>query len=177
MARRRVARTRRRRRRTGSSSGDRKPQFVWGTITAASSVNWQSTLVQIPLLNILTGGTKVLEILKVTVARLSGSNLNNFALGAKNYQGFSNTTYTPTIAAQDKGFFTCFVLGGTENVREFDLTDDAGNGMLYPAQVVYVNNSCSTSGDTFQIKFLYRIKNATLPEYVGVINQYTITST
>lgn len=174
MARRRA--TRKRRRRVGGTS-DKKPQFLNVTVGNNSTSTWTSTIGEVPLLNILNGGTKVLEILKIYMNRIGGSNASFMCFGSRNLQGVTQASYTAALMAQDKAFIAAMQTSGTENYREIDLTDENGNGQLYPAQQIFTNvaNGAGTA-DFWKISFLYRIKNATMQEYVGIINQYVVTN-
>lgn len=173
----RARRTRKRRtRKSGSSStGDKKPQWVSGTVAnGTTTTSWVSSIVEIPLINILTGGTKVLEILKIQINRVTGNNTKILGLGSRNLSGVTTDSYPALNAARDKSFFQYGVITA-ENNWEWDLTDENGNGMLYPAQQIYLNMSCDTAANAIKVSFLYRIKNATMPEYVGIINQFIVT--
>lgn len=175
MPRRRASR-RKRSRRTARGGGDKKPQYLNATLSVPASGTWSSTIAEVPLLNILTGGTKVLEILKVHVNRYGGStNTAQVAIGSKNLNGASSGTYTFQNATADRAFMVTLAMNGTNLYYDLDLTDENGNGMLYPAQQFYVNANVSTNGDGMKVSILYRIKNATLQEYVGIINQYVVT--
>lgn len=177
MPRRRAVRRRRRTRRSSTAGGDKKPQFLNTAISCASTTTWATTLGEVPLLNILSGGTKVLEILKVLVSRISGSNIGTFAIGSRSLSQVTTTTYpnNTTAYATDRVWLLTGQWPAGDNYREYDLTDQNGNGQLYPAQQIAVN-MVGTSGEVYSFRFLYRIKNASMQEYVGIINQYVASS-
>lgn len=173
MPRRRTTKRRRRTRKSGAT-GDRKPQYLTGNVTTSGAGFYASTLMEIPLLNILTGGTKVIELLKLDIQRMSGANQASFAFGARNLNGISTSTYPYTNAALDKAFFANCIINAGNNNYSFDFTDEAGNGQLYPAQQIFATANGS-GPENWQVRILYRIKNASLAEYVGIINQYVVT--
>lgn len=175
MPRRRRA-TRKRRTRRSGTTGDKKPQFL-NVVSGATPGNnvWYSSLAEAPLLNILTGGTKVIELLKIQINKIGAASLMNFAIGSRN---LNNTNFASFSVAQshiDKAFVVTTQMATTENYREIDLTDENGNGQLYPAQQIYVNIGQANQGDYVKVSFLYRIKNASMSEYIGIINQYVVT--
>jgi hypothetical protein len=172
MPRRPRARRRRRTKKTGGT-GDKKPQFLNTAVSATSTTTWATTLGEVPLLNILSGGTKVLEILKIFVSRVSGSNIASFCIGSRSLSGVTTTVYpNNSIAyATDRVWLLTGQWPAAENYREYDLTDENGNGQLYPAQQIAVNLTGGAS-EVYSFRFLYRIKNASMPEYIGIINQY-----
>jgi hypothetical protein len=163
--------TRKRRTRKSGTTGDRKPQYLTGTVSCAGTAVYATTILEVPLLNILSGGTKVLEILKIELNRTSGSNQVQIALGSRALSGVSTTTYPYTNVGADRVWFANTIINAGANSFTFDLTDEAGNGQLYPAQQVAFN-ILGTATEQFQVRLLYRIKNASMSEYVGVINQY-----
>lgn len=173
MPRRRAVRRRRRTRKT--TGGDKQPQYVFGNTTGLGVNTYASTILEVPLLNILTGGTKVLEILKIDIQRMSGSGQALFAIGSRNLNNVATSTYAYSSVGNDRSFFANTIINSGNNTYSFDLTDEAGRGQLYPAQQVLVN-MLATAGEIWQTRILYRIRNATMPEYVGIINQYVVTN-
>lgn len=168
--------TRKRRTRRSGTTGDKKPQFL-NVVSIATPGNnvWYSTLGEIPLLNILSGGTKVIELLKIQITKVGGNSILNYAIGSRNLNNTAFGTFSVAQSHLDKAFVVTGLLNTTELYREIDLTDENGNGQLYPAQQIFVNIGQSTNGDYVKVSFLYRIKNASMSEYIGIINQYVVT--
>lgn len=174
MPRRRATR-RKRRTRKSSGGGDKKPQFLNATGNFASTTNWATTIAEIPLLNILTGGTKVIEVLKVQISKYQGTSTLHYAIGSRNLNSVSLGTYSIESSFTDKAFMIAGQMGSSEAYREIDLTDENGNGQLYPAQQFFINGVAGSANQGFKFSFLYRIKNASMMEYIGIINQYVVT--
>src|SRR3546814_274171 len=59
----------------------------------------------------------------------------------------------------------------TSRVTEFDLTDGSGRGILVATDTIYLNINTINTGriNYVHAKILYRLKNVTLQEYVGIV--------
>jgi len=59
----------------------------------------------------------------------------------------------------------------TSRVTEFDLTDGSGRGILVATDSLYLNLNTVNTGriNYVNAKIIYRLKNVTLQEYVGIV--------
>src|SRR3546814_10822105 len=59
----------------------------------------------------------------------------------------------------------------TSRVNEFDLTDGSGRGILVATDSLYLNLNTVNTGriNYVHAKIIYRLKNVTLQEYVGIV--------
>src|SRR3546814_5469238 len=59
----------------------------------------------------------------------------------------------------------------TSRVNEFDLTDGSGRGILVATGSLYLNLNTVNTGriNYVHAKIIYRLKNVTLQEYVGIV--------
>lgn len=170
-----------------SRNGDKKPQTLtirWST--DAANV-WKATLAEIPLLGIMQGTTRVIEVLKVRSEMLVGPFTERMAIsmGSASYGGQSSLS--PGLGGLDNVgldrrnfYFDLFQWNAMgEGSRTTDFSDANGNGMLYPAQA-FIVNAAQTSGAVLAsvgaMYITYRIKTASLEEYIGIINQFTVTT-
>lgn len=179
---RRVASKKRKRRSTSNSvAGDYFPEELVAFIATSDNVNWKSTLLQVPLLNLpeRAGKARVLEFIKIATndGATGGSNSSTvWTIGSVNYgNGQTATTVPPLQAMTDR---RNFISGrGAVAVDEMvELTDQAGRGVLYPAQSIYINmmsNANLTANTVFRL--FYRVKYVGLAEYIGIMNQYMVT--
>lgn len=179
---RRVASKKRKRRASsGASLGmDKYPEELQAVITAASITSWASTLIQVPLLNLpeRAGKARVLEFVKIQTndAIQSGSNAPVvWTMGSVNYGNGQTTTTVPVSQALSdrRNFINGRAAASVDEMIE--LTDQAGNGLLYPAQSIYINAVGSTATGAVNFRIFYRIKYVGLNEYIGIMNQYLVT--
>jgi hypothetical protein len=159
---------------------DKYPEELIAQATAGGAVNWVSTLVQVPLLNLpeKAGKARVLEFIKIQTndAVQAGSNSAIvWTIGSVNYGNGQTVTTVPVNQAMTdrRNFISGRAAIGIDEYAE--LTDQAGNGMLYPAQSVYINVVGASGTGAVTFRLFYRIKYVALAEYIGIMNQYLVT--
>lgn len=146
--------------------------------TTANNTHWASSRLEVPLLNLPnTGGqAKSIELISVDVTHVGNTHDDIvYAIGALNLSGVQLTEYSIAAAFVDKRIALCGRTGTSATILE-DLTDDNGNGILYPAQSLYVNiHSTANAARTMNFRIMYRIVSTNMTEYVGIMNQYVVT--
>lgn len=179
---RRVASKKRKRRASGTQVGnDKYPEELVAQVASAGNTNWVSSLVQVPLLNLpeRAGKARVIEFIKVATndgTQAGSGAIAVWAIGSVNYGNGQTTTTVPTNQAMTdrRNFISGRAAIGVDEMVE--LTDQAGNGMLYPAQSIYINVVGATaSASSTVFRLFYRIKYVSLAEYIGIMNQYLVT--
>jgi hypothetical protein len=177
---------------SGARSKSGQPLSVL-TITA-NTVNgsWESSYVDLPLLNIIHNHN-AMEVYKVEISTET-TTAQTFAFGARNLSGTTYSDYGLQDTFDDKSFFFQTKLGsppmsaiasgnatpGIPDTKVFDLTDDTGHGMLYPAQRIYMNFVAPTleaEGSTETVaRVYYRLRTLTPVQQLAVINQYVVSN-
>lgn len=179
---RRVASKKRKRRASSSNvGGDNFPEELVASVNTTGNTNWVSTLVQVPLLNLpeRAGKARVLEFIKVaTNDGASGVSLSAvvWAIGSVNYGAGQTQTTVPIVQAitDRRNFISGRAAIGNDEMVE--LTDQAGRGVLYPAQSIYINVAGVANNTAVTVfRLFYRVKYVGLSEYIGIINQYLVT--
>lgn len=174
-------------------SGDVNPQtMILNDVkqSANDTTTLAGTGLPIPRLPIQKGRSLVMEILKVTFIKP----LIGFVAGTSTWLSLVLTT-NPNAADTDTigngvgiGFFrdprtiaqwsvtnvsnaapTSFQENDT--VKEFDLTDEAGHGYLVATDNLYFGvSSLNTASQNYGVcKVLYRFKDVSLEEYIGIV--------
>lgn len=168
-------------------TGDVNPQYFTlpaNTQTAANTYIEAVIPTPIPRNRVSGGKATVMEILKVyfnlpeadTNNAAGGSNLvasAHLATRALAAVSFQNPA---TFAYREKnmrGAFTAAGTYGTVNHEpyEVDLTDGAGHGILVATDNIYFGfNTIGYAGvGSAACKILYRMKNVTVEEYIGIV--------
>lgn len=178
---RRRARARRRRRSTaGITRIDKEPQIL--QLAIQPTAGWKSTKVEVPLFNIFgqigkggSGKAICLEILQVDFQSDTGAQEDPtaFFIGARD---LNDSTETISALYSDRSFFSTWNSGAL-TFNQLDYTDEAGHGLLYPSQAIFVNaQSASLTPPTWSVRIMYRIVSVGLSEYIGLVNQYLVTA-
>lgn len=132
-----------------------------------------------------SGKATVMEILKVFVRITNFQFIANVAETLQSaYMMFgtrdalSNNLEPAIFAGFDKYRHGAFTAGGTYSqideatVECWDCTDGAGHGFLMASDYFYVNvdtNGMTPALGDFYFKILYRFKNVSMQEYVGIV--------
>ena len=168
-------------------TGDVSPQWM-SFVATQSAADTTTTITQaIPVQRQNNRGlAQVLEVLKVLferpslVAGASATEANDFFAITLSTSSFGTTATTlaePRVFAGDslQAQFA-FTAAGTyymehPRVVMYDLTDGAGHGVLVATDNIYAQVSSVTTGatNTYRIKILYRWKNVSLQEYIGIV--------
>lgn len=158
-------------------TGDVNPQFLSFQAVQAVANTTISGEVPLPIQRLQTRGeAQVVEVLKVYFT--SGNNDPNdysyeVAISTKNFGSVAPGFADPTVFAAYQ-HSTQFTVSGTTDIDHpfvLDLTDGAGHGILIGTDKIYWNafSNGLTSVLTMDVKILYRFKNVSVIEYVGIV--------
>ena len=134
----------------------------------------------------LSGKAQVMEALKVSIVMPNFGAIASAAEAVDNFSLFLSTTSFGTtattwseprvFAGEVRSNTGAFTAAGTysnyeRNMVEQDLTDGAGHGVLIATDNIFAQLSSSGTGltSTARIKILYRWKNVSLQEYIGIV--------
>jgi hypothetical protein len=95
--------------------------------------------------------------------------LGRFGLGTKSSTGANDMEIGQSHVIYSVPYGT-----GQYDSGIIDLTDGAGHGIIFAGQNLYLTNSPTTTngsnaGESFKARILYRWKNVSLTEYIGVV--------
>jgi len=163
-----------------NGGGDKYPQEIIFNTPASSNTTWVSVGVEIPLLN-LPGATantaRVIEILEIEYIPLVSAVSPSFAaVSSVDYGGQTVSNFPVSSVAQDirnVSFRNCPILGAADTNIVDDLTVK-DKGVLFPGPTIFVNLPSGATGNSFNIRIMYRVKNVSNIEYIGLVNQYLI---
>lgn len=168
-------------------TGDVSPQYYTlpqNTLSAANTYTEGTIPTPIPRNRISNGKATVMEILKVYF-NLPEADANNTAGGSVISAQAQLTTRSLTAMQQNspsvfahcekmmRGAFTAAGSYATAIADPFiwDATDGAGHGVLVATDNIYFG--CFTAGFTaaqsFNARILYRMKNVSVEEYIGIV--------
>lgn len=171
---------------------DVNPQFLSGSLTLSAANTATELTLGTPIVRVGQGANSsrsvIMEILKLWVEM---PNVDQDAAGAtgRAMQFSMSTTSsggTPSIfslanprclASIEDNFRNAFTAAGTgllffnSNPREVDFTDGAGHGVLVATDNIFLqaNTSNQAGAATFNFKILYRFKEVSLVEYIGIV--------
>lgn len=168
-------------------SGDVNPQYFTlpqNTLSAANTYTEGTIPTPIPRNRISGGKATVMEILKVYF-NLPESDSNNAAAGSVIIAQCQLTTRSLAAMAQNnpavfahceklmRGAFTAAGTYGTAYLDPWvwDCTDSAGHGVLIATDNIFfgANTVGFTAAQAFNARLLYRMKNVTVEEYIGIV--------
>lgn len=168
-------------------SGDVNPQwFTLPPIACSAANTFTETLTPLPVqrFNQKSGKSLVLEVLKVqiffpewdanpaaggnvAVAAYQLGTISQTAVNAGNPQNIisANRTWRGAFTAAGSYF------GTSENPFTLDLTDGDGHGLLVATDSIFqdVITSSFAGAASFNARILYRWKQITLQEYIGIV--------
>lgn len=168
-------------------TGDVSPQWLSFSATQSGADATTTTTQSIPVQRQNNRGiAQVMEVLKVifNTTALPASATVTETLDAINV--FLTTTSfgtTPTTASEPRVFAfsaqasrSAFTAGGTyftaiPQIQEFNCNDGAGHGILVATDNIFAQVSSTATGNTntAHIKIMYRWKNVSLQEYIGIV--------
>lgn len=172
------------------TGGTRDVSPQWLTFTATeSAADTTTTITQsIPVQRLPHGSmAQVMEVLKVAAfvtalpAFASATEVQDSESLYLSTKTFSTTTTNFGEATVFAGFNIsqrgAFTAAGTYGMTQtplplvFDVTDGAGHGVLVATDNIYAQVSSVGTGNavSFLIKILYRWKNVSLQEYIGIV--------
>lgn len=167
-------------------SGDVNPQFMNLTATQSAADTYTQVTFPIPIQRLQNSGrAQVMEILKIFA---ESSALTAVAAGATNHRISVQMTTKSFAAEVTLSEPTCFFRYQKDNINAFtaagtgglyqefepniqDLTDGAGHGMLVASDNIFlaVSSLATGSANRVDIKILYRWKDVSIQEYVGIV--------
>lgn len=170
---------------TGGSR-DVNPQYFLmnQTMTAANTFTELAYATPLPRVPRSDKKITVMEILRVffnfpdpdATFGAAGSNIRSFAQIATKQLGAYNTGNPAVFAYSERAFFGAFTAGGSFSTMSNDpmvieLTDNAGHGFLVATDNIYlgINTQGFALLQSFSVRLLYRFKNVSIEEYVGIV--------
>lgn len=168
-------------------TGDVNPQWLSFTVTQSAADTTTTATQTIPVQRLPTGGrAQVLELLRVIIARPTGQAIASATEAADVWQLYLSTASFGTTAtnfAEPRVFASdeyelrgAFTAAGTygfplDRKREIDCTDGDGHGIIIATDQIYAQGVSSGTGaaNVWRVKMLYRWKNVSLQEYIGVV--------
>lgn len=168
-------------------SGDVSPQYFAlpvNTLTAANTYTEGAIPTPVPRNKVQGERVTVMELLKVIFNNpepdnnpaAGGSLITATAQLSTRTQTGLNVNNVAILAFHEKVVRGAFTAAGSYAAEildpyVFDCTDGAGHGILVATDNIYFG--CNTAGFTaaaaFGCRLLYRMKNISLPEYIGIV--------
>lgn len=182
-----------RRRVTGGAltggTGDVNPQYMHGVVTLKATDTITERAFNTPVVRIpKTGRATIMEVLKIfwlpeiwessvaTRHRLSQViSFSTIAQGETALTTFDQPNCFAAFAVEKECAFTA--TGSMNGYSQrgplvYDLTDGAGHGFLIAGDRIFVQcdtAECTPAVYIFPFKILYRFKNVSLTEYIGIV--------
>lgn len=168
-------------------TGDVNPQWLTGTFTQTAADTTSSNPITLPIQRLpQQGGAQVMEVLKImynhtpfpAIAAVGESlDLISAFFSTSNFGTTAVTIAEPRVFdgfnRAQRGAFTA---GGTYAYVDtttiiHDLMDGAGHGLLIATDQIFIQIQSTGTGvaNTVQFKILYRMKNVSLQEYIGIV--------
>lgn len=157
---------------------DVNPQFLNIVAVQSGADTTTTTTVPIPVQRLPNAAkSQVMEVLKIFVTASTSvvevDNDINVFFSTKNF-GTTNTTFSePSVFAEMWRSVKITTSGQIISYEPFciDLTDGVGHGFIVATDNIFVQVQSTTTSatNTIRAKILYRWKNVSLAEYVGVV--------
>ena len=168
-------------------TGDVSPQWMsFAAVQSAADVATTTTQAVPVQRQNNRGKAQVMEALKVifelptfpaTASAVEATDAHAIFLSTTSFGATATVWSEPRVFAGwtriNQGAFTA---AGTyqnayDNTKEQDLTDGAGHGILIATDNIFAQANSTLTGlvNTFRIKLLYRWKNISLAEYIGIV--------
>lgn len=155
---------------------DVNPQYISFTATESGVDTFTEEEINIPVMRIAQSRNRaqVIELLKLFVHRGGGTG-NGDALDW-HLSTESRTTMgnmgDSEIILQDNDFYSLVTNGAVlqRGTIVYDFTDNAGHGLIIATPKLYfgIEGSSQTAAQTITGKILYRFKNVSLQEFIGL---------
>lgn len=158
-------------------TGDVNPQFYSGFTTQTGADTTTTGTFNVPIQRLPTAGkAQVMEVLKVFVQLpnpVEADSTYEVNFSTKN-NGTTTTNFSDPSVFARFGRAERITTSGSivaDQVLMADLTDGAGHGWLLATDNFFVQQRSVTTGNanTISFKLLYRWKNISLAEYVGIV--------
>lgn len=168
-------------------TGDVNPQYMNITVTQSAADTTTTQTQAIPIQRLPSGGrAQVMEILKILATTPSFSAIAAVGETEQTMNIFLSTTSFGTTATTfseprviwniNKVRRGAFTAGGTyayeySLLDTIDLTDGAGHGFLVATDNLFLQYNSGGTGatNTCRMKILYRWKDVSLSEYIGIV--------
>lgn len=168
-------------------TGDINPQWLSFTATESAADTTTTTTQTIPVQRLPQGGrAQVLEVLRVgflpsafvpIASATEVTDTMQCMISTKNFSTTATNFAEPTVfAAMSVAQNGAFTAAGTygqnyDRIHWVDLTDGMGHGVLVATDNIFAQVQSSGTGISVSvlIKILYRWKNVSLQEYVGIV--------
>lgn len=177
---------RRRRDTLTGGTNDVNPQFMNLSLTQSGIDTFTQSATQIPIQRLATmGRAQVMEVLKVffqtsdITVGAAGTTARQVtaALTTKSFAAAVQLNEPTCFAIYQKGVTNAFSAGGSGTIASemepyvIDLSDGAGHGFLVASDNIYLQVSSANSGvaNLANVKILYRWKDVSVQEYVGIV--------
>ena len=168
---------------------DVNPQFISGRVTLTAANTLSSFTLSTPIVRVGQSGGKatIMELLKIFLKYPAVDADAAAATGRRFDISFSTTEQGTTtlaeinnprvIMAATHEVRNAFTAAGTglldvqEDPRVIDLTDGAGHGVLIATDNIFVqaNTAGQAGASSIDFKLLYRFKDVSLVEYIGIV--------
>lgn len=168
---------------------DVNPQYLSGTLTLSGANTITTGSLPLPITRVGQSGAArsvIMEILKVFVV-MPQIDADGAAVTARNSFFIVSTASFGTVAAQfsdprivayvARNVRNAFTAAGTGTLdvdvgpKMVDVTDGDGHGILVATDNLYIQGDTDnyTAAATFYFKILYRFKEVSLVEYIGIV--------
>lgn len=168
-------------------TGDVNPQILTTRVTESAADTTTTLQIALPIPQIPVGGkATIFELLRVYMnfgTAFSGTGVAEteferlVSISTKNFGTTVVANNDPTVFLRyDQAKRGAFTAAGTYFIKwdepgVFDFTDGAGHGMLIATQNIFAQIDSSNTGivQNCAIRLLYRLKTATIEEYIGIV--------
>ena len=158
-------------------TGDVNPQFLSFRATQSAADTTTTFTQTLPIQRLpQRGGAQVMEVLRVYAVSSSAPEVDSAVVVALTTKNFTTTAVTfnePSCFAFLRKQLILTTSGQviTEEPFIIDLSDGAGHGFLIATDNLFaqVQSNGTSSANSVDIKLLYRMKNVSLAEYIGIV--------
>lgn len=165
---------------------DVNPQFMNLKVNETAANTFTQVAFPIPIQRLQNQGrAQVMEVLKVfaegtaidTSAAAQTLRALNAQMTTKSFTALQSFAEPTLFWRYNKEVLNSFTAGGTgleaieQEPRMMDLTDGAGHGILIASDNIYLAINCTNyaAAAGINVKILYRWKDVTIQEYVGIV--------
>jgi hypothetical protein len=170
-------------------TGDVNPQYMSGTVVLSAANTATTVTLAVPISRVPQPGASTATIIEILKCYVNMPLVDVDAAAVTNRSStlaFSTTSFGATAVAMNESrvfawvtrqLRNCFTAAGTamiDNVIEpvmWDCTDGAGHGILVATDNIFIQGVTAnqTGASTFDFKILYRFKDVSLVEYIGIV--------
>jgi len=162
-------------------TGDVKPELQSFNVVESANDTTTTVAVAMPVIpNVLRGNAQRSQVVELLKVFFIGPPLLNSAagnvqitIGTRNAGTTTLNSWDPSVLAvySSSSDFTTSGLADRNRVCCVDLTDGNGNGVLVATANLYaqISGSGTAATNTSGVKLLYRLYDATVQEFVGIV--------